>query len=249
MQTAQPSIDNDNHTMTVIQRPLDSCDAEDTPVYLNVERSIIWAYDYTVDWDHAKPSLANFTAGIVTGVRLYTDNSTAAGASIISDPQVKTLNLNMSGYVVPPSLSSVTCVNFALPNDTTYHVVEYTGFSTTSFVTRLAGYVCAPSVVPPQPVRVPYDCSGETLLTRGLPVVPVGCETLNFIWVPGAKTFRAPAAAGFLIGSGGPTVVVLQAYYLNRKGAVNQVRIQAAYCLLCRRNHALLSARAHDLCR
>ncbi|GIL77624.1 hypothetical protein Vretimale_6805 [Volvox reticuliferus] len=215
-----PMFDKDNHTLAIIQRPLDSCDKEDTPIFADVERSIIWAYDWTTVWDKAKGNLADYTGGILTGVRLYTmANSSAANGN-----QMASLRVAMPNYTVPTAAYSAACVNLALPNDTQYHVVQYQGFSTTQLVVRLMGYVCAAGVMPPQPLGLPYDCTAGTLLLPALPgALPVGCEKLAFVWVPGAGAFQAPPEAGFLIGAGGSTTMVLQAVYWNLAGAVGQV--------------------------
>ncbi|EFJ52740.1 protein monooxygenase [Volvox carteri f. nagariensis] len=226
--STMPVFDKDNRTFAAIQRPLDSCDDEDTPVYLDVERSIIWGYSWNTNWDQAKNFL--FTKGILPGVRLFTSaNSTATvvNTSIdatVSVPQAASARLAMPNYPVPPNSTTIACVNLALPNTTKYHVVRYQGFAATPMVVRMVGYVCAAGVVPKQPYGVPYDCSAATTLLPGLPgTLPLGCETLNFVWAPGAGPFEAPPEAGFLIGADAATSMVLQVVYWNPDGVVGQV--------------------------
>ncbi len=79
------------------------------------------------------------------------------------------------------------------------------------------GYVCAPGITAPAPgLNTPYSCSNQ--------VLPVGCETLNMVWTPGAQRFEAPPEAGFAAGQGGPAVLVLQVHYQNPGGVVGTVR-------------------------
>ena len=90
------------------------------------------------------------------------------------------------------------------------------GFNTSSYVHHIVGYVCAAGVVPPT-LNTPYMCGpGQTVL-------PVGCETVNYVWTPGANGFTAPPQAGFAMGAGSATFLVLQVHYLN-VFAVGQVR-------------------------
>lgn len=223
LQVLMPPNDKFNHTLAAVSRPIDSCDAEDTAVYLDVERSIIWAYDWTSRWDEAKLNLDKYRSGIKAGVRLFANtNSTNVTTS---DAQTASVIVAMPAYTVPMAASSVACVNLALPNATAFHVTQYQGFNTTPLVVRVAGFVCAAGVIPPQPLGIPYDCSAATQLMPALPgSLPVGCETLNFVWVPGAGRFTTPPEAGFSIGAGAATTLVLQVVYWNLAGAVGQVR-------------------------
>ncbi|KXZ52330.1 hypothetical protein GPECTOR_10g962 [Gonium pectorale] len=232
--TVSPDFDKDNHTLAIWQRPLDSCDTEDTAVYRNVERSLIWAYSYRSNWDQDKFRFSNFTKGIVTGVRLFNSpavssgaNATGATANTTASPLIPadavTLTVAMPGYPVPALNSSVACVNLPLPNATAYHVVAYKGFSTSPLVSRISGYVCAAGVVPagPAAMGVAYPC-GPGGPAVGQNLLPVGCETINFVWAPGAQTFTAPAEAGFAIGAGAATTLVLQVHYQNPTGVIGR---------------------------
>ncbi|KAG2445195.1 hypothetical protein HYH02_008663 [Chlamydomonas schloesseri] len=239
---ASPDFDKDNHTLAIWRRPLDSCDAEDVPVFRDVERTVIWAYNYRSIWDTDKFYLANYTRGLVTGVRLApssllsTNVSSASGGAVsvsslqpppsprgrwnVSAPPTgappppapaaasRNLTVAMPAFAVPQSNNSLACVNLALPNDTAYHVVAYQGFNTSSYVHHVIGYVCAAGVVPPS-LNTPYLCGA------GQAVLPVGCETVNFVWTPGTGRFTAPPQAGFAIGAGSATFMVLQVHYIN----------------------------------
>ncbi|KAG2439509.1 hypothetical protein HXX76_004863 [Chlamydomonas incerta] len=262
---ASPDFDKDNHTLAIWRRPLDSCDAEDVPIFRDVERTIIWAYNYRSIWDTDKFYLANYTRGVMTGVRLAPSGtlssnvSSAAGGAVsvsslhpppsphgrwnVSGPPAaappppapaalsRNLTLAMPAFAVPQLNSSVACVNLALPNDTAYHVVAYQGFNTTSYVHHIVGYVCAAGVVPPS-LNTPYMCGA------GQAALPVGCETVNYVWTPGTGGFTAPPAAGFAMGAGSATFAVLQVHYLNvfAVGKVDASGLTLTYTTTLRNN-------------
>ncbi|KAG2501906.1 hypothetical protein HYH03_000404 [Edaphochlamys debaryana] len=211
----QPNFDNDNHTLAVWTRPMDSCDLEDVAIFANSERSIVWTYGYNTDWSNDKLVFGTFKKGIVTGVKLFNTATPIPGS-----PQTQ-INLTMPAYPVPTSNFSVTCVNLPLPADAPYHVISYQGFNTTNNVHHIAGYVCGAGVVPMfGGIGQPYPCAG---IQPTLPnLLPPGCETLNYVWSPGAGRFTAPAEAGFAIGAGSAAYMVLQVHYWNLQGAVGK---------------------------
>eukprot|EP00198_Chlamydomonas_reinhardtii_P008774 XP_001698111.1 monooxygenase, DBH-like protein [Chlamydomonas reinhardtii] len=171
-----------------------ACDAEDVPVFRDVERTIIWAYNYRSIWDTDKFYLSHYTRGVMTGVRL-----------------------SPSGL-----LSS---------NVTTASGGAVSGFNTSSYVHHIVGYVCAAGVVPPT-LNTPYMCGpGQTVL-------PVGCETVNYVWTPGANGFTAPPQAGFAMGAGSATFLVLQVHYLNvfAVGQVDSSGLKLTYTSTLRNN-------------
>ncbi|PNW82209.1 hypothetical protein CHLRE_06g278103v5 [Chlamydomonas reinhardtii] len=262
---ASPDFDKDNHTLAIWRRPLDSCDAEDVPVFRDVERTIIWAYNYRSIWDTDKFYLSHYTRGVMTGVRLspsglLSSNVTTASGGAVSVSSLRpppaprgrwnvsmppapappppapaevrmNLTVAMPAFAVPQLNSSVACVNLALPNDTAYHVVAYQGFNTSSYVHHIVGYVCAAGVVPPT-LNTPYMCGpGQTVL-------PVGCETVNYVWTPGANGFTAPPQAGFAMGAGSATFLVLQVHYLNvfAVGQVDSSGLKLTYTSTLRNN-------------
>lgn len=195
-----------NTTLAVWTRPLDSCDFSDIPVFMGVERSLVWAYGFN-KWDADKLVFPSLVRGVKAGVKLYTNpNATAA-----PDASASSLVLAMPSYPVPPLNSTYACVNVAVPSDRPYSIVGYTGVANTSLVHHMTAYACAPGVTPAGAPGA-YECS------KG---VPAGCETVQMIWGPGAWPFVAPAAAGFLLN--GTTTMVLQAHYQNPNGTVGRV--------------------------
>lgn len=198
-----------NFTLAEWTRPLDSCDYSDTVVFPDVARSILWGYNWKSDWDKDRFKFNQYIRGIKTGVMLYPTLATPAAA----DNTTVTLSAVMPKYPVPSANWSLACVNLPLPTDKPYHIIGYQGFNTSKLVRHIMGYVCAPGITAPAPgLNTPYSCSSQ--------VLPVGCETLNMVWTPGAQRFEAPPEAGFAAGQGGPAVLVLQVHYQNPGGVV-----------------------------
>lgn len=119
------------------------------------------------------------------------------------------MSLVMPGFPVPAANASLACTNFKLPNDTAYQSIRYEGFAASPLVHHMNVYACGAGVVPAAEAGSVYDCSKA---------LPVGCETLQFMWGPGAVPFSAPPQAGFNFGAGGAGFYVLQVHYQNPKG-------------------------------
>lgn len=119
------------------------------------------------------------------------------------------MTMAMPSFPVPIANASLACSNFRLPSDTAYQAIRYQGFTNSSLVHHMNVYACAAGVVPPQAEGSVYDCSKA---------LPVGCETLQFMWGPGATAFEAPPQAGFSFGARSVGTYVLQVHYQNPRG-------------------------------
>lgn len=117
------------------------------------------------------------------------------------------MTLAMPGFNVTATNSTLVCTNIAVPADVPYQAIRYEGYANSSLVHHFNAFACAPGVVPPQAVGAMYEC----------PKLPVGCETLHFMWGPGATPFTAPPQAGFPFGANSSLYYVLQVHYQNPK--------------------------------
>ncbi|KAJ1550663.1 hypothetical protein HK096_005686, partial [Nowakowskiella sp. JEL0078] len=195
----------------VISRKLNTCDPADYAVKTAYLHHVIWAIgsSQTLSYHGASSdfhgqSQINFLPSDAQKKEVQTLES-------MDQHSFKNITIAMQNVAIPNVQTSYLCVNYALPTDAKYHVVEY--------IHHIIMYGC---IVNPQSFGTVYDCSS----------MPRSCPTFMLAWAPGISTVDLPSEAGFPIGKDSVNWVTLQVHYNNPNldaGVVDSSGMQVTY--------------------
>lgn len=182
-----------NTTTVVFERPLDACDASDWSIDPTVPQYVIWAFGDAWGYHGTQnrgDSILDLRPKPVTV-------AVKSAAAAVADPNMKTIDINMTMLDIPTAETSYLCMKFKLPDDRKYHVTRYDALVNNSLVHHMIAHACTR---PQEDLGTTFSCLS----------MPPDCAIYYFLWAPGQDTFEVPAEAAFPIGKGGVTWVALQ---------------------------------------